>query len=71
MRSLVAFELKKILSRRVTQVTVASLFVVLALVMALNVLQQSGTDDAGNDVSGLAAIAQKKAAGEYPRMLWT
>lgn len=64
MRSLVAFELKKILSRRVTQVTVASLFVVLALVMALNVLQQSGTDDAGNDVSGLAAIAQKKANAE-------
>ncbi len=64
MRSLVAFELKKILSRRVTQVTVASLFVVLALVMALNVLQQSGTDDAGNDVQGLAAIAQKKANAE-------
>ena len=27
-------------------------------------LQQSGTDDAGNDVSGLAAIAQKKANAE-------
>ena len=64
MRSLIAFELKKIVSRRVTQVAVGGLFALLAVVFALNVVQQVGTDDAGGRVSGLAAIALDKQRAE-------
>ncbi len=64
MRSIVAFELKKIVARRVTQAAVGGLFAVLVLVFALNVLQQSSVDERGEAVTGTAAIAQEKARAE-------
>lgn len=64
MRSLIMFELKKIVSRRVTQVAVGGLFALLVLVFALNVLQQTAIDDAGERASGLAAIALEKERAE-------
>ena len=64
MRSLIMFELKKIVSRRVTQVAVGGLFALLVLVFALNVLQQTSIDDAGERASGLAAIALEKERAE-------
>ena len=60
MRSLIGFELKKMLVRKITLVSTLVLLAYLVLVFSLNVIQQSAVDDEGNDVTGLAAIAQTK-----------
>ena len=62
MASLVKFELKKILGRRVTQVSLAVLFVLSLLFMGLNVLQQAAVNPVGDPpmLSGTAAIAQQR-----------
>lgn len=64
MPSLVAFEFKKIVARRVTHMATMGLFVLLVLIMALNIAQQTATDAAGNAVSGPAAIALEKERAE-------
>lgn len=63
MASLVIFELKKILGRRVTQVSLAVLFALSLLFMSLNVFQQAAVNPAGDPpmLSGTAAIAQQRA----------
>ena len=64
MPSLVAFEFKKIVARRVTHMATLGLFVLLVLIMALNIAQQTATDAAGDVVSGPAAIALEKERAE-------
>ncbi|WP_139651748.1 ABC transporter permease [Raoultibacter phocaeensis] len=60
MRDLIGFELKKILARKVTLVSVLVLLAYMVLIFSLNVIQQSAVDNEGNPVTGLAAIAQTK-----------
>lgn len=64
MRSLIAFELKKMLGRRVAQVACVGILVMLAGIMALNVVQTKTTNNAGAILSGTEAIAQMRADAE-------
>lgn len=64
MRSLIAFELKKMLGRRVAQVACVGILVMLAGIMALNVVQAKTANNAGAILSGTEAIAQMRADAE-------
>ena len=64
MRSLVWFELKKMLARRVALAVNVGVIVLIAGVMALNVVQCKTTDAQGEIVSGVEAIAQTRAEAE-------
>ena len=64
MRSLVWFELKKMLARRVALAVNVGVIVLIAGVMALNVVQCKTTDAQGEIVSGVDAIAQTRAEAE-------
>lgn len=64
MRSLVWFELKKMLARRVALAVNVGVIVLIAGVMALNVVQCKTTDAQGEIVSGIEAIAQTRAEAE-------
>lgn len=64
MRSLIAFELKKLLSHRVAQVACIGVLVILAGVMALNVVQTKTTNSTGEVLDGTAAIAQMRAEAQ-------
>ena len=64
MRSLVWFELKKMLARRVALAVNVGVIVLIAGVMALNVVQCKTTDAQGEIVSGVEAIAQMRAEAE-------
>lgn len=63
MASLVKYELKKIASRRVTQVASAFILALLVVVSWLNISMQYALvpDQVGEEVEGVAAIAQQKA----------
>lgn len=64
MRSLVWFELKKMLARRVALVVNVGMLVLLVVVMALNVAQTMTMGDDGQTISGPAAIAHMRAEDE-------
>lgn len=64
MRSLMWFELKKMLSRRVAIAMNVGVLVLLVGVMALNVAQTKTENAAGNTLSGTDAIAYAKAERE-------
>ena len=64
MRSLVWFELKKMLSRRIAIAMNVGVLVLLAGVMALNVAQTKTENAAGEVLSGTDAIAYAKAERE-------
>lgn len=60
MASLVVFELKKMLTRRVAAAVNLGVLVFMAAIMTLNVVQTQTTDAQGNILSGPDAIAQVK-----------
>lgn len=64
MRSLVWFELKKMLARRVALAVNVGVVALIAGVMALNVVQCKTADAQGKIVSGVEAIAQTRAEAE-------
>jgi ABC-type transport system involved in multi-copper enzyme maturation permease subunit len=64
MRDLVVFELKKIVARKVTRVSVLALFALTALVFGLNVFQQVAFDEQGRQLGGFAAIEQNRSYAE-------
>ena len=59
MVSLIKFELKKMLSRRIAVVVNVGVIVVLALVMCLNVVQTKTEGNIGQILSGPEAIAHR------------
>lgn len=64
MPSLILFELKKALTRRVAVATNAGVLLMLVAIMALNVMQTMTTDAHGEVLSGTSAIAQARANRE-------
>lgn len=64
MASLVLFELKKALTRRVAVAVNAGVLLMLVAIMALNVVQTQTTDASGEILSGTDAIAQSRANRE-------
>ena len=62
MLDLVAFELKKVVSRRTTLVTCSVLFVLICGIMTLNVLQTKTESNTGEVLSGLDAISYNREA---------
>lgn len=64
MRRLVWYELKKMLSRRVALAVNIGVIVLLAGIMALNVVQTKAESPSGEVLSGPAAIAQVRASCE-------
>lgn len=66
MASLIRFELKKIASRRVTQVAVAFVLLMLVVVSWLNISMQYALDPdrVNEELEGVAAIAQQKENAE-------
>ncbi len=63
MGSLIRFELKKILSRRVLQVSLGAIFAMLCAILWFNVTSQHALDpdQMGQELEGTSAIAQRKA----------
>lgn len=64
MRSLIKFELKKMLTRRVAVVANAGALAMLLAVMALNVMQTKTEGNIGEILSGPAAIAHRREVAE-------
>ena len=64
MGSLIWFELKKLLARRVALAANVGVIVFLAGIMALNVVQNKTANNLGEIVSGTQAIAQARAEAE-------
>lgn len=64
MRRLVWYELKKMLSRRVALAVNIGVIVLLAGIMALNVVQSRASNAQGEILSGVEAIAQMRAEAE-------
>lgn len=64
MFTLIKFELKKLLGRRVAQVACIGILAMLAGVMALNVVQQKTSSSDGEIISGTEAIACRHAADD-------
>ncbi|WP_165173519.1 hypothetical protein [Adlercreutzia sp. ZJ242] len=63
MGSLIRFEIKKICSRRVAQVSFGVILAILCAILCLNIVQQRASDpnQVDGDLAGTAAIAQMKA----------
>ncbi len=61
MRSLIGFELQKIITRKSTFITALAVFALLIFLMSLNAFQQQYSDENGRAVSGLEAIATHRA----------
>lgn len=64
MLSLIKFELKKMLTRRVAVAANAGAIVMLVAVMALNVMQARAEGNTGEILSGPEAIAHRREAAE-------
>lgn len=66
MGSLIRYELKKMLSRRVSQVSIAAVLALVALIAFFNITSQHALDpkEMGTEFEGTAAIAQIKANAE-------
>lgn len=64
MRSLVKFELKKMLTRRDAIVANVGMLLMLVVVMGLNVVQAKTEGNIGEILSGPAAIAHRREVAE-------
>ncbi|NHM15212.1 hypothetical protein GMI69_00785 [Eggerthellaceae bacterium zg-887] len=66
MSSLVRFEIKKICSRRVAQVSFGAILAILCVILCLNIVQQRTPDpnQVDGDLVGTAAIAQMKVSAD-------
>lgn len=64
MRSLVKFELKKMLTRRVAIVANVGMLLMLVVIMGLNVVQAKTEGNIGEILSGPAAIAHRREVAE-------
>lgn len=67
MLSLIKFELKKMLTRRVAVAANAGAIVMLVAVMALNVMQARAEGNIGEILSGPEAIAHRREVASGPR----